>query len=139
MSTTRLRTSPVGAAVTARCTACVNTTPFAKNSGAANRMTMTPGAVTDPAGARPSSESVGESFVASTSIAGFAARLVRLISASAKATRMPGIAPMNSVTRKQAAPIAGEGMSARSAVPKSRSRSVPTARTSEGSWVRDPA
>lgn len=37
------------------------------------------------------------------------------------------------------APIAGEGMSASSAVPKSRSSRVPTASTREGSWVREPA
>ena len=37
------------------------------------------------------------------------------------------------------APIAGDGMSASSAVPKSSSSSVPTASTSEGNCVREPA
>ena len=37
------------------------------------------------------------------------------------------------------APIAGDGMSASSAVPNSSSSSVPTASTSEGSCVREPA
>ena len=37
------------------------------------------------------------------------------------------------------APIAGDGMCSSSAVPKISSSSVPTAVTSDGSWVRDPA
>ena len=43
-------------------TASVKTVPFAKNSGAASRTTMTPGAVTEPFGASASSESVGSSL-----------------------------------------------------------------------------
>ena len=77
--------------------------PFAKNSGAAIRITMMPGAVTDPAGALSRRESVGESLVASTSMAGFAARFARFTSASTKATTMPAIEPMNRVTTKQTA------------------------------------
>ena len=37
------------------------------------------------------------------------------------------------------APIAGEGMSSSSAVPKTSSSSVPAAITRVGSWVREPA
>ena len=169
MSITTCVTTPSPGEVTDRLTAREKTLPLAKNMGAAIRTTTTPGAVNVPGGASTSSESVGLSSAASTSMAGFAARLARLISARTKATRMPAIAPINRVTRKQTtptansnlsrchsrasalkpssgrmatltiAPMAGEGTSESSEAPNSRSNRVPAARTSEGSWVREPA
>jgi len=154
--------APPGTAWTARLTASSKTAPLAKNSGAAMRTTIVPGALKVPAGASERSDSSGSSSAARMSIAGREARRTMLMSASTNEMMMPGIAPTNSVTRKQTAPmanskrsslqsranslmpssgttatatiapIAGEGISSSSAVPKTSSRRVPTAVMSDG-------
>ena len=110
MSMTTWRTG-WSAPVTARLTAEVNTAPFAKNSGAAIRTTTRPGRGRGAGGGILQQGLLRVVVRLEHVDRGFAARLARLMSASTNATRMPGIAPTNSVTRKQVAPTANSNRS----------------------------